>query len=534
MQEGSQIGQYALVRKIGEGGMAEVWEARHIVLGNRVAVKFLLPEFARNQDLQERFLNEAKRQALLQHPNIVPAIDFFQVDGRSFFVMQYVDGQSLDDRLKKSNLPLSLHEIHSIAWDVLSALDYAHSQDIVHRDIKPANMLMDHSGRVLLMDFGIAKALREERSMTVTGTSMGTPDYMSPEQILEPKRVNARSDIYSFGCVLYAMLAGSPPFGSEATSQFVVQERHVRAVPPPLVFCNPEVPAQVSEVVFKCLEKSPSARYESCGAVMNALNEALTAKSDRQTDTAAPESPPSSMSKASGTMIEFDRQASRGHTQGTSPTRIETVGAQEPARDRTSITPTNQPTLQDTSIASGRGRTGLRSLVTGGAVAILVIGCLAIWLTHRTDPRVTLLEAKDFSHAPYNDSDYTDCRKVQACLNRAAQATALLHQNWNTIPFNSPYFQDCMNYQPCEERKARAGQLAAVTDWRHAAKNLLADCMGYQPCEQAKSAPVRSQSTQSTGSGDADLPACCNGDARCLAAKKKEQIPDCAYPSDSK
>jgi serine/threonine protein kinase len=139
--------------------------------------------------LQERFLNEAKRQAQLRHSNIVPCTDFFQVEGRSYMVMEYVEGQSLDARLQKSNPPLTLNKIHTISWDVLSALDYAHSLDVVHRDVKPANMLMDQSGRTMLMDFGIAKALREERSLTLAGTAIGTPDYMSPEQILQPNKV---------------------------------------------------------------------------------------------------------------------------------------------------------------------------------------------------------------------------------------------------------------------------------------------------------------------------------------------------------
>ena len=141
---------------------------------------------------------------------LFPALDFFQVEGRSHLVMRYVDGESLESRLEKHRPPLTLEEIHTISWDVASALDYAHSLGVIHRDVKPANMLMDRNGSTLLMDFGIAKALREERSVTMTGSTMGTPDYMSPEQIVDPKRVDARSDVYSFGCVLYTMFTGTP------------------------------------------------------------------------------------------------------------------------------------------------------------------------------------------------------------------------------------------------------------------------------------------------------------------------------------
>jgi serine/threonine-protein kinase len=278
LQEQTQLGQYTLVRKLGEGGMAEVWEARHIHLGNRAAVKFLLPEFARNQEMQERFLNEGKRQAQLQHPNIVPAMDFFQVDGRSYLVMQYVEGTNLEARLQKENPPLTLDEIHSISWDVLSALDYAHSAGVVHRDVKPSNILIDKNKRVLLMDFGIALAMTEEQRVTRTGTSMGTPDYMSPEQITRPRDVDSRSDIYSFGCVLYAMLSGNPPFSSEGATAFNIQDRHVRTAPPPLVYRNAKVPGAVAQVVMKCLEKEPANRYQTCGAVMPDLDAAIAGK----------------------------------------------------------------------------------------------------------------------------------------------------------------------------------------------------------------------------------------------------------------
>src|SRR5580698_4565909 len=159
MRPGLNIGQYTLVRYLGKGGMAEVWEARHCYLANkgRLAIKFLLPQFATNQELQERFLKEAQRQ--LEHPNIVSALDFFQVDGLSYMVMQYVPPpsfdnkpesleekpQSLEDRLEE-NHPLSVEEIHTISSDVLSALDFAHSHGVVHRDVKPPNVLLHRDG----------------------------------------------------------------------------------------------------------------------------------------------------------------------------------------------------------------------------------------------------------------------------------------------------------------------------------------------------------------------------------------------------
>ncbi len=276
MQDQFKVGQYILERKIGEGGMAEVWEARHVHLGNSTAIKFLLPRLAGDPELEVRFLSEGKRQARLQHPNIVQAMDFVQQDGRSYLIMQYVDGENLETKLKEQNGPLSLEDVHTISWDVLSALDYAHSLGVVHRDVKPSNILLDKSGRVCLSDFGIALALSEERRVTRTGTAVGTPDYMSPEQIVRPKDVDARADVYSFGCVLYAMLSGGPPFGMDGATEFYIKDCHVRTAPPPLVYRNPAISPAVERVVLQCLEKDPAKRFQSCGAVMSALDAAIS------------------------------------------------------------------------------------------------------------------------------------------------------------------------------------------------------------------------------------------------------------------
>jgi serine/threonine protein kinase len=272
MQEQTKVGQYVLERKLGEGGMAEVWEARHIHLGSRAAIKFLLPRVAGNRELEDRFLNEGKRQARLQHPNIVAATDFLQVDGRSYLVMQYVEGENLDTKLRQQKGSLARRDVQEISSDVLSALDYAHSLGVVHRDVKPSNILLDKNGRAMLSDFGIALALGEDHRMTRTGMAVGTPDYMSPEQIVRPKAVDARSDIYSFGCVLYAMLTGRPPFGGDGATEFYIQDCHVRTPPPPLAHHNPSISPALERVVLQCLEKDPAKRFQSCGLVLSALN----------------------------------------------------------------------------------------------------------------------------------------------------------------------------------------------------------------------------------------------------------------------
>jgi phosphate transport system substrate-binding protein len=292
MYEEYKIGQYVLERKLGEGGMAEVWMARHLQLGSIVAIKFLLPGLANDPELEGRFLNEGKRQAGLRHPNILSAIDFIQQAGRSYLVMQYVDGENLETRLREKNGPLSLEEVHSISWDVLSALDYAHSVGVIHRDVKPSNILVENNGRVWLTDFGIALALTEDTRLTRTGTALGTAVYMSPEQIVRPKSVDSRADIYSFGCVLYAMLAGSPPFGVDGETDFYIKDCHVRTPPPPIVYRNPAINPAVEQVVRKCLEKSPTDRYQTCGAVMNALDAAIAGSIQVAVPATPPTAPP--------------------------------------------------------------------------------------------------------------------------------------------------------------------------------------------------------------------------------------------------
>jgi eukaryotic-like serine/threonine-protein kinase len=274
---GRTVGQYILERKVGAGGMAEVWEATHVHLGTRAAIKFLLPKFSGDPQLEERFLNEGKRQARLRHPNIVPAIDFLQIDGHSYLVMQFVSGQNLEVRLEEHLGPLPLQEVLAVSSDVLGALEYAHNQrpQLIHRDVKPSNILIEDTGHALLTDFGIAIAMGAEQRLTNAGVAVGTPDYMSPEQIVRPSSVDWRSDIYSFGVVLYTMLTGAPPFSSEDSTEFSVKDGHVRGIPPPMLERNPGLSAALEAVVLKCMAKDPANRYQSCQAALNALADAI-------------------------------------------------------------------------------------------------------------------------------------------------------------------------------------------------------------------------------------------------------------------
>ena len=270
---GRQIGRYLFEEKLGEGGMAEVWKARNVMLGTPCAIKFLSSNLALNPDVEQRFLSEGRRQATLNHPNIVAAQDFLYVDNRSYLVMRYVDGEGLDNYLFKLQAPMAVPAALAVSRDVLDALEYAHSEGVIHRDIKPSNILLENSGRAYLLDFGIALALGEQR-LTRAGVAIGTPHYMSPEQIMGSRNIDRRADIYSYGCVLYQMLAERPPFDSpegEGDTEYLVKDQHLRQKPVPLRDINPEIPANIDQAVMRCLEKDPEDRFASCRTLLEAI-----------------------------------------------------------------------------------------------------------------------------------------------------------------------------------------------------------------------------------------------------------------------
>jgi serine/threonine-protein kinase len=231
--------------------------------GNVVAIKFLAAGFAGRPELEARLLNEAKSLARLQHPNLVSVTDFLQVEGCGFLVMQLIDGLDLGQTIAKKGGPLDLDQVHEVSWDVLSALDYIHANGVVHRDVKPANILIDNCGTA---------RLTVESWIRRTDLSLGTPDYMSPEQILRPNTVDSRADIYSLGCVVYEMLTGRLPFGVESSIELDVKNCHLRNAPPPLRDSNPNLSPHLEAVFLKCLEKDPAKRFQTCREVMWALD----------------------------------------------------------------------------------------------------------------------------------------------------------------------------------------------------------------------------------------------------------------------
>jgi len=247
--------------------MAEVWRARHLHLDKEVAIKVMARNLVGDPKFEERFLQEARAMARLQHPNIVGATDFFIEESAYCLVMPYLDGGSLGDVLDRLRGPLPLEQALSIARQILSALDHAHQKGIIHRDVKPSNILLDTEERAYLADFGIALMMGEDRK-TKTGTAIGTPHYMSPEQIMRPKTMDHRSDVYSFGCVLFEMLTGKPPYNAddqEGDTDFVVKNAHITTPVPDPGELNPSVPPNIRQAIMKAMAKDPEERFSGCG-----------------------------------------------------------------------------------------------------------------------------------------------------------------------------------------------------------------------------------------------------------------------------
>ena len=262
--------RYTIERELGRGGMATVYRASDVRHHRTVAIKVLLPEVA-SQLGPDRFLREVEIAASLNHPHILPLYDSGGAEGFLFYVMPYVEGESLRDKLAREK-QLSVEEALGITRQVASALGYAHARNVIHRDIKPENILL-HEGEAMVTDFGIALAVSAaaHERLTQTGMAVGTPAYMSPEQATSERGLDGRSDVYSLGCVLYEMLAGEPPF-TGPTAQAVITKCLVDPVPA-VRRLRPAVPPGVEHALTKALAKVPADRWAS----PNAFAEALTA-----------------------------------------------------------------------------------------------------------------------------------------------------------------------------------------------------------------------------------------------------------------
>ena len=263
--------QYELMRLLGRGGMGAVYLARERSLDRLVAIKVLPPEAAADAESRERFRREARTAAKLTHPNIVPLHTFGDVEGMLYFVMGYVRGESLAERMRREGR-LPEEDVRRILAELADALDYAHRQGVVHRDIKPDNVLLeDETGRPTLTDFGVAKARASGTTLTEAGAVVGTAYSMSPEQASGARDLDGRSDLYSLGVTGYQMLAGRLPFEGDNFRDIVVQ--HMTQEPASLAALAPEAPADLTGAVMRCLAKTPNARWLDGRSLRNAIEQ---------------------------------------------------------------------------------------------------------------------------------------------------------------------------------------------------------------------------------------------------------------------
>jgi serine/threonine protein kinase len=279
---GSHIGQYRILRKIGAGGMGTVYLGEHILLGRKAAIKTLLPSLSVHPEIVERFFTEARATSAITDHGVVQIFDFgYHVDGTAYIVMELLEGESLQTRIDRLG-KLAASEALRIARQVSGSLVAAHACEIIHRDLKPENIYLIADGeaqggeRTKILDFGICKLGTEsgDASLTQSGTTMGTPVYMSPEQCRGAGKVDPRSDVYALGCVLFHMVAGRPPFEREGAGEFIVA--HLQEEPPaPSTFVDGGLPELVDGLILRCLEKSPDDRFQTMTELQHALEYVL-------------------------------------------------------------------------------------------------------------------------------------------------------------------------------------------------------------------------------------------------------------------
>jgi len=319
---GQHIGDYEILSILGVGGMGKVYKVRNVISDRVEAMKILLPDLSSNQGLADRFLREIRLLAALNHPNIAALRTALTHENQLVMVMEFVEGETLANRLARA--PLSTTEAVNYADQILSALSYAHKQSIIHRDIKPANMMLTPEGIVKLMDFGIARS-STDGSLTSTGTTLGSLNYMPPEQV-RGEAADARSDIYSFGVSLYEMLTGKLPFRGD--SQYSLMTAHLNQEPPAPITLRSDLPPGLNEIILISISKDPANRFQSADAFRVALK-----------------SVPVSTLPAAGTTVTPTPRPSTGATtlmDTPTPARVARVPTPAPAPVRT---PTPLPTI---------------------------------------------------------------------------------------------------------------------------------------------------------------------------------------------
>lgn len=342
--------------------MGHVWLAEHTLLGRKVAVKGLHPQFARNAGVRARFKQEAATLSMLHHPNIVALYDYIETETEAYLVLEYVEGTPLDEYIAHKTGPIPTAQLKPLFAQILDGFIYAHSQQVIHRDIKPSNFLVTADGRVKVLDFGIAKILTDaNQKLTKTGTNIGTVLYMSPEQV-RGQVVDVRSDIYSLGVTLYQMATGRVPYEG-ITGEFAVYEQIVNHPLPRASEMYPGVTADIEALIGRATAKELAARFQSCGE----FREALMREGSKES--------------VSGAAVRQNVPpvVTPPVVQPTVQAPVAQPAAQAPVAPPTVQAPVAQPVLQAPSSAMGSGSGAKRSGGVGiyvgiGVVVLVVVG----------------------------------------------------------------------------------------------------------------------------------------------------------------
>jgi hypothetical protein len=291
---GETAGDYQIIGILGAGGMGKVYKVRNVISDRVEAIKVLLPDLEKETELADRFMREIKLLASLTHPNIAGLHTALRLQNQLLMVMEFVEGRSLEDRLKESPVPAA--EAVGYVIQALAALGYAHERGVIHRDIKPANMMVTPSGELKLMDFGIAKAVADRR-LTMTGTTLGSLYYMSPEQVKGSGNLDGRSDLYSMGVTLYELVTGTRPFKGD--SDYSIMVAHLEQLPVAPIQIDPTLPPALNEIILTAIQKDPNLRFQTAQAFRAALeNVARTLPGPGVRQAAAAPVPPPRMPEA--------------------------------------------------------------------------------------------------------------------------------------------------------------------------------------------------------------------------------------------
>jgi serine/threonine-protein kinase len=369
---GQHIGDYEIISILGLGGMGKVYKVRNVISDRIEAMKILLPDLTSNQGLADRFLREIRLLATLNHPNIAALRTALTYENQLVMIMEFVEGETLANRLARA--PMSTSEAVNYADQCLSALSYAHKQNIIHRDIKPANMMLTPQGIVKLMDFGIARS-STDGVLTSTGTTLGSLNYMPPEQV-RGEQADARSDIYSFGVSLYEMLTGKLPF--QGDSQYSLMTAHLNSNPPAPITLRSDLPDSLNQIILMAMSKEPANRFQSADAFRAALSSvpvaALPPASTTVTPTPAPAPKPVSTAT---TLVETPLPPRQSTIAATAPTPAPTPAPTAPTP--TPIAPQALPVPVARSSSSSRGLW----LALGSLVGVGVLLAAGIYIPRR-------------------------------------------------------------------------------------------------------------------------------------------------------